>query len=299
MRNSILGFNQEDAIELGLTTDDLLILDYIIRANGTPNMHHIISDEVSYVWLSHQKIHEDLPILNITEGTLKNKLLHLKNLGLIQSKQIASSSGRGSKTFYSVTMTCVDMTTSRQNDVVSRPRHARMTSDNSVKSLDNTNISSNEDIYSSEGVCSENVSETKQYTKEDYRDEFLGSAKRRKQPVKKNSLYSNCSKEITNYCISNNCLSLVDVLHTYLSFRLSIKDKPVYNVAQWKAMLVKLDEVVKQSGATREEIINQSIEHGWASFYPPKSNNKRDVFSEYGQVTCEKSDGKESSGVEF
>ena len=117
MRNSILGFNQEDAIELGLTTDDLLILDYIIRANGTPCMRHIVEDEVSYVWLSHQKIHEDLPILNITEGTLKNKLSRLKELGLIQSKQTADGPGRGSRTFYSVTMACIYMTTSRQNDV--------------------------------------------------------------------------------------------------------------------------------------------------------------------------------------
>ena len=140
---------------------------------------------------------------------------------------------------------------------------------------------------------------SKQYTKEDYKDEFLGSARRRKTAPKKTSLYSNCSKEITNYCISNNCLAVTDALHTYLSLRLSMKDKPIYNVAQWKAMLVKLDEVVSQSDSSREEVINQSIEHGWASFYPPKSSNKRDVFSEYGQVTCEKSDGKESSGVEF
>ena len=297
MRNSVLGFNQEDAIELGLTTDDLLILDYIIRANGTPCMCHIVSDEVSYVWLSHQKIHEDLPILNITEGTLKNKLSRLKDLGLIQSKQTADGPGRGSRTFYSVTMSCIGMTTSRQNDVVSRPRHAKMTSDNSINTLNsNTDISSKEDIYSSDGVCSE--FESKVYTEE---DEFLGSAKRRKKPVSKktNNLYQKCIDEIGKY--TGGKFNEVSVaLETYLKLRLSMHDKPIYGVGQWIGILKRLDEILQSPSQNAVDVINQSIQRGWATFFPvPNKARQKEVFSEYGEVTCEKSDGKESSGIEY
>ena len=117
MRTTILGFNQTNAIELGLNTDDLLILDYIIRANGNPTMYHISEDNISYVWLSHTKIHEDLPILNMAESTLKNRLVTLKKLGLIESKQFQDIGKRGSKTYYTVTEKTIEMTTSRQKYV--------------------------------------------------------------------------------------------------------------------------------------------------------------------------------------
>ena len=82
MRYSILNFNQSKAIENNLKVDDLLLLQYIMQANAEPNMFHILDEtETCYVWLSHIKIQEDLPILGITEGTLKNKLskLNIKN----------------------------------------------------------------------------------------------------------------------------------------------------------------------------------------------------------------------------
>ena len=89
MKYTILGFNQKLAIENELNINDLLLLQYIIQANGQPNMKHIVENEISYVWLSHTKIHEDLPILGYSEGTLKNKLTQLKSKGLIQSVSIA------------------------------------------------------------------------------------------------------------------------------------------------------------------------------------------------------------------
>ena len=103
MRYSILGFNQALAVQYKLTLNDLLLLDYIIRANGNPKMKHIVQDDVSYVWLSHSKLREDLPILNIGEGTLKNWLSELESMGFIQSKQVAESGRKGSRTYYAIT----------------------------------------------------------------------------------------------------------------------------------------------------------------------------------------------------
>ena len=129
MRYSVLGFNQELAVQAGLDLTDLMLLDYIQRANGSPDMKHIIKDDVSYVWLQHDKIHEDLPILGLAEGTLRNRIMTLKKRGYIQS--VTVKIGTGTLTFYSIT----DSTMSLINDVrchseMTSPRHSEMTSNN-------------------------------------------------------------------------------------------------------------------------------------------------------------------------
>ena len=109
MRYAILGFNQKLAIENNLSINDLLLLQYIMYANGNPTMTHIVDDEISYVWLSHTKIQEDLPILNISEGTLKNKLSSLKKFGFISSKTYGDKQTGGSRSFYTITEKCISL----------------------------------------------------------------------------------------------------------------------------------------------------------------------------------------------
>lgn len=131
MNYEVLGFNQEKVIEAKLDVTDLMLLNYIITSNGNPFMEHIIIAGVSYVWLYHEKIHEDLPILGITEGTLKNRLSVLKQKGLIMSE--TQRLIKGSKTYYSVS----ELTMSFINDVRC---HSKMTSDNNISN----NISKND-----------------------------------------------------------------------------------------------------------------------------------------------------------
>ena len=266
MRSTILGFNQKDAIELGLKTDDLLILDYIIRANGTPNMHHIVDDSISYVWLSHKKIHEDLPILNMAESTLKNKLSELKKLGLIDSKQVQNTIGRGSQTFYSVTERTIEMTTYLESDVVTRPRTSTSTSYNSLSSnskLENITIINN----------SNNT-------------EFLGKIKN----TKRKSLYDKCYDHILEFTTN---VGLIDALTEYLQMRLQMKEKPLYENS-WKGMLNKLAKMDNQI-----DVVNTSIERGWASFFEQKSYSKgKEKFGEDDNIQSVKGEF-ESSGETF
>ena len=51
-----------------------------------------------------------------------------------------------------------------------------------------------------------------------------------------------------------------------------MKDKPIYGVAQWKGLLNKLETFQPQD---RRDIIKQSIELGYASFYELRSNGRR------------------------
>ena len=280
MRTSILGFNQSKAIELGLTTNDLLLLQYIMYANSEPTMKHIVEDEVAYVWLQHNKIQEDLPILNITEGTLKNKLSEFKNKGLIASKIVSNTTGRGSRAYYTITELTtslindqVDATTSLQNDAVSRPSHSKMTSnielngDKELCNFINEITTPNED-------CS-----SKGYSKEELRDEFLGSAKKtkaRRPLTRKPTLFDKCVAEIDKF---TDLPDLRDALIQFLKIRLEVKDKPL-GIESWKGMLKKLDQAVAECGREYVDVVQQSIDKGWLSFYPIASapNKKEQVF---------------------
>ena len=89
-----------------------------------------------------------------------------------------------------------------------------------------------------------------------------------KTKIKKDSLYTKCVQLIDSYPFDNEIRNL---LIEYLQFRLSIKDKPLYN-NMWKGMLSKLRELTNDHGYTDDKlckaIIKQSIERGYLSFYP-------------------------------
>lgn len=284
MRTSILGFNQSKAIELNLTTNDLLLLQYIIYAHSEPTMKHLVDDEIAYVWLNHNKIQEDLPILNITEGTLRNKLSEFKNKGLITSKIVSNTSGRGSRAYYTITELTtslindtVNATTSPENDTVTRPHHSKMTSN--IELDGDTELSKIINDFSSTQEpddCS-----SKGYSKEELKNEFLGSVKkekRRRNIVRKPTLFDKCVAEIDSY---TDRPDLRDKLIQFLKIRLEVKDKP-FGIESWKGMLDKLDEIAKQYCVDYVVLVQQSIDKGWLSFYPinekPKTDKKERVF---------------------
>lgn len=129
MKYSIFGFNQELVMNYeNLNTEDLLLLDYIYSAIASPSMQHIIEHDVCYVWLQHNKIQEDLPILQISEDRLKRRIKKLIDLNLLQSRQIHNGRS-GSKSFYAITENCevlrfrrVENNTSNALDVLKTTR---------------------------------------------------------------------------------------------------------------------------------------------------------------------------------
>lgn len=240
MRNSILGFNQEKAVEYNLTIKDLLLLDYIINAVASPSMEHELDDNKNtYVWLKHSKVLEDLPLLDVKEDMLKKMLKKLSDLELIQSIQKRIKGLRGTKSFYGITQKCEELkNTSRVIDYTSKSVSSVIdyTSNNKLNSnIDNTN---NINIIS-------------------------------RKPTKKN-LYEKCIDLISDF--TNNS-KLYNVLSTYLKFRLEIKDKPLY-ANQFKGMLNKLNTLADNSD-DMIKIVQQSLDNAWLSFYPLKSYNNK------------------------
>lgn len=237
MKYSILGFNQEKLLETDLDLTDLVILQYIQQACGSTGMcHKLDSNGNPQVWVYHQKLIEDLPILRIAEGTLKNRLSALNQKGYIRSTVVANDSGRGSKTYYGLTET----TTSFIYDTVERPRHAKMMSDSRlIKDICNTN--------------------TNVLVEEE-------------KPKKKN-LFSKCDDYIMQY---TNNIPLQESLRKFLNLRLEIarnEGKPFY-YNMWPSIVNDLDTLTS-STETAVSIVNQSITKGWKKFYPLKEYNTK------------------------
>lgn len=247
MRNSIMGFNQERLIEiqkddLKLDMTDLLLMDYIQKALSQPSMEKKVDAyNQPYVWLKHQKILEDLPILNIKESMLKKRIAKLVDLGLIKTMRNTNII-RGSKSYYTITELFEylqmdnDTTKCKKLPLIDRPSVKNYPSDNKLtdnKQLNNNTINS---II--------------------------------KEKPKKQSLYSKCVDLIDDY--TNNA-KLKDVLMNYLRMRLEIKDKPFYT-NQFKGMLNKLSGLADNVN-DQIDIVQQSIDRGYLGFFEVKKYN--------------------------
>ena len=252
MKYSVLGFSQEMAMKTSLDLTDLVLLKYINDACARVGMIHIVDEDTVYTWLSHKKIMEDLPIMRISEGTLKNRLSRLKQTGYIQSITNADKQGRGSRTYYGlteVTMMLIytpeeTMTGSRENDVVTRPGHVKMTSNSLVEndSLLEKGISSKDEIHQKPSS-------------------FLHAYKKSKQP----NLYTRCLNHIDNF--SDN-IEVKQALRTFLD-SLSEMGK-LKGETQFIGILKKLWDC---STAEQLQMINTSIEKGYGTFYKPTPRN--------------------------
>lgn len=298
MRYTVMGFNQEQAVEYGLSLTDLILLDYIWRANGSPRMKHITDDEeMPYVWLNHTKLHEDLPILKMTEGTLKNTLSRLKKEGFIQSMTIAEGT-RGSRTYYTITDKTYEMqnTNDNTNDSSSHSkmtgsavsRHSEMTSYNKLNTDNKLNNVVSKDTTRSKASTSKR-------TLSDMITEYSGKQSKKKEA----NLYEKCWYMVTEY---TNNEKLRTALGDYLSMRLSMKDKPLQYANQWKGLLNRLSEIATNI-PDQIAVVKQSIIKGWASFYEIKSYNNTGSKKYHENIEHtdenENPDDFKSSGIKF
>lgn len=280
MRISILGFNQEEVIKIEpkLNMEDLLLLDYIQRAGSNPNMHRYIEekDGLCYVWLSHSKLLEDLPILDIKESALQKKLKKLKDCGLLQSNTFASNKGRGSKTYYAITQRTLDL----QNTTTCK--NLRVEEEPDVKNYGWSDGPHVKNYGSNSKQLTTNIDKelNKTNSKELVQDFTFGT--KQKQP--KENLYTKCQHMINDF--TDNPQVRVD-LQDYLQLLLEMKSDG-YNLYAntWKGLLNKLKKL-SDNPNKQHDIIRQSIERGYKSFFPANNvDNSKKKFGEENGVYC-------------
>ena len=155
---------------------------------------------------------------------------------------------------------------------ISPPSEKRSLNNIEDKIEEDTNIindiSTQESDYNSKG-----------YSKEELKEEFLGSVKksRAKRPINRRpTLFDKCVAEIDKF---TDLPDLRDALIQFLKIRLEVKDKP-FGIESWKGMLKKLDQAVAECQREYVDVVQQSIDKGWLSFYPiaTKVDKKESVF---------------------
>lgn len=273
MKLTVLGFSQELALEYDLDITDLIILKQISYAQSNPNtLKHLNEDtNNAEAWISHAKLLEDLPILKITEGTLKNRLTSLRKKELIVSTQKANPNLNGTKTFYAITEKTHNMmytdAMDRHHDKITLVPHARMTSDNTS----NTNISNKLAILDNNKTISKDIVEETSNSNELFSNNYNESKSMNiLSKNKKKNKYEQCLDVIENYTNNN---TLKETLVLYLKFRLEKRDATFY-VNQWKGMLNKLDTLASDLD-TQIKIVQQSIDRGYLGFFPLAQYNKQ------------------------
>lgn len=283
MRYSILGFNQEKAVSYGLSLKDLLLLQYIGDALASRRMKHTEDEDGNpYVWLQHNKIQQDLPILDIKERELNYSLNKLKELGLIQSKDVRESGVRGSRIYYALTELADSL---KYSDDVEETLPAKNCTQSEVlpaKNCTPDNLLNNNILNSNfTNVKLEQPAVTrKPLIKPECANDVATPTSN-----KKKSLYEKCADYIDEYTDDER---LRKNLIEYLKFRLAVKEKPIY-LPQWRTLVNSLNDLANDV-ETKIKIVQQSIINGWCKFVELKTYNKhrggqdKSVFSEYGQV---------------
>lgn len=218
---------------------------------------------------------------NIEDNTGLNAYSQRKALKILAEANIIQVTKKGmpAKNYFYINQSQLlnIFTTSASNFKAQDLQNLNLNNNKEIRIKENNIIS--KDIISDEPKKSDY--ESHMYSKED----FLGSNKKTRKPKNKN-LYSKCVDEISIFTQDAN---LYHLLCRYLTLRLQIKDKPIVGVNQWKGILNKLDDIIARNpGMSYESVVKQSIERGYASFYPITSSTfKKNTFSEGDGLSCE------------
>lgn len=88
MKYELLGFSQEQAVKLGLSVEDLVILRWFVDFLESGKMQEFEHKGEIYVWVNYRYLLDDMPIINCTKKTLARKLQRLVDAGVIEHATI-------------------------------------------------------------------------------------------------------------------------------------------------------------------------------------------------------------------
>ena len=272
MRYTLIGMNQEKAIELGLDLTDLCILKWIQEALARPNMSRILEDENIYVWMDYQTFIEDYPIVNIKQNMLSKRMNKLIEKGLVKRKQIANKNSRGSRCYFMQTELFESLIYKTRPDVIDYTCSTTTSNELHMKTRPDV-IDYTSNLYTNntyiENTKSNNI-------------EFLGTLPKNDKP-KKDNLYTKCVSLVNEFTDNEELRSM---LVQYLNLLLEMKKLRGFN--QWKGMVNNtLVKSLKESDSDIDyiDIVQYSIDHAYCTFYPRKNS----YSNNYSRSTINKS----------
>lgn len=251
MKYTILGFNQEKALELGFDVEDLLIIRWFVDFYSSSKMIKMNVGDKTYAWVNYSGVIKDIPILNMKKDTLSRRMKKICETGIMEHETIKQG---GTFSLYKLTDKYDQLiSTDKKTDGTEKipegygKKSQPLTDKNPEQNINLLNNNSIKDI---------NTYSTK--------EELLHP---KNEDVGKNSKKETVNSVISSYTESQD---LQDALHGFVEMRNKAR-KPLTARAM-KLSLNKLTELALDD-VTKIAIVNQSIMHNWLTFYKLQNNN--------------------------
>lgn len=251
MKYTILGFNQEKALELGFDVEDLLIIRWFVDFYSSSKMIKMNVGDKTYAWVNYSGVIKDIPILNMKKDTLSRRMKKICETGIMEHETLKQG---GTFSLYKLT--------DKYDQLISTDKKTDGTEKNpegygkKSQPLTDKNPEQNINLLNNNSIKDINTYSTK--------EELLHP---KNEDVGKNSKKETVNSVIAEYTENKD---LKDALHDFVDMRTKMR-KPLTPRAM-KLSLNKLDELALDD-ITKIAIVNQSIEHGWQTFYKLQNNN--------------------------
>lgn len=251
MKYTILGFNQEKAIELGFDVEDLLIIRWFVDFYSSSKMIKMNVGDKTYAWVNYSRVIEDIPILNMKKDTLSRRMKKICETGIMEHETLKQG---GTFSLYKLTDK-YDQLISKDNKTEGTEKIPEGYGKKS-QPLTDKNPEQNINLLNNNSIKDINTYSTK--------EELLHP---KNEDVGKNSKKESINSVISSYTENKD---LQDALHGFVEMRNKAR-KPL-TVRAMKLSLNKLNELALDD-ITKIAIVNQSIVHSWSTFYKLQNNN--------------------------
>lgn len=291
MKYTILGFNQEKALELGFDVDDLLIIRWFVDFYSSSKMIKMNVGDKTYAWVNYSRVIEDIPILNMKKDMLSRRMKKICETGIMEHETLKQG---GTFSLYKLTdkydqLISTDKKTEGTDKKTegtekipegygknSQPvtekipeQNINLLNNNSIKDINTYSTKEellhlkNEDIEN-EDIEIQDIENRDVYkiTKE-LNTKELNTNEYKEKNIKKESVNSVIAEYTENK-------DLQDALHGFVEMRTKAR-KPL-TVRAMKLSLNELDKLAVDD-VTKIAIVNQSIVHTWSTFYKLQNNN--------------------------
>lgn len=251
MKYTILGFNQEKALEFGFDVEDLLIIRWFVDFYSSSKMIKMNVGDKTYAWVNYSRVIEDIPILNMKKDTLSRRMKKICETGIMEHETLKQG---GTFSLYKLTDK-YDQLISKDNKTDGTEKNTEGYGKNS-QPVTEKNPEQNINLLNNNSIKDINTYSTK--------EELLHP---KNEDVGKNIKKESVNSVIAEYTENKD---LQDALHDFVDMRTKAR-KPL-TVRAMKLSLNELDKLAVDD-VTKIAIVNQSIVHTWSTFYKLQNNN--------------------------
>ena len=265
MKYTILGFNQEKALELGFDVEDLLIIRWFVDFYSSSKMIKMNVGDKTYAWVNYSRVIEDIPILNMKKDTLSRRMKKICETGIMEHETLKQG---GTFSLYKLT--------DKYDQLISTDKKTEGTdkkTEGTEKKTEGTEKIPEGYGKNSQPVTDKNPEQNiNLLNNNSIKDINTYSTKEELLHPKNEDVGKNRKKESVNSVIAEYTESkdLQDALHDFVDMRTKAR-KPL-TVRAMKLSLNELDKLAVDD-VTKIAIVNQSIMHNWLTFYKLQNNN--------------------------